>query len=209
MDYLISIFIWLGTLIGIYVPVTVNQQVGTLPVVEMRAPVIVEIMPTAPKPKEITTIIVTPTSPAPTSQPTSTPQIPIPPLVIVIPMPTIEPQPVIPKPEVLAPVIQPEPTSTPPTIPPPRWMPNLGIKITVNGQDNKIIEINKGEEVTIYWLMTGESANCKAIFPWGEETVYVESTRKVVIDSDFVFEISCVGQGSGIGVKNSIEIKIK
>ena len=135
---------------------------------------------------------------------TTPPPIIIPPIIIVLPQATSTPAP-----EAPAPIIQSEPTSTPPTIPLPRWMPNLGIKITANGQEGKIVEVNKGEEVALYWLMTGESANCKAVFPSGEETVYVESTRKIVIDSDFVFEIKCVGNGSGIGIKNSVEIKTK
>ena len=83
------------------------------------------------------------------------------------------------------------------------------IKFRAFGEEIKVATVNKGEEVTLYWLMTGQTARCEVSLPSGKETVSEEGTRKIVVDSDFVFEVNCAGNNSGMGIKNSVDIKIK
>lgn len=190
-------FLFASAFIGVQIKSVPEEIVTTTPetVVEIETTVIPtnkSIKPTVEKTK-----IVVPHS-------TSTPQTPItiPPIYIVMPPPPAhEPIPETPAPE----VIETPPVASAPT--PPPTPPILAIQMKVNGEETNEITVNKGSEVTLYWLMTGESARCKAIFPSGEETIYEEQTRKETIESDFTFEVRCTGNSSGRDIKNSILIK--
>ncbi len=78
-------------------------------------------------------------------------------------------------------------------------------QITVTAPDS----VTAGDEVTVSWLISGESSNCTVTLPSGVETAHEEQTKKFVLSSDFNLSFECVGKASGIGFSKSVLIRVK